>query len=205
MAEATGLIIPLGELVLDQAVETVARWNRETAGPPLSVSVNLAARQLVIPDLVPTVDAVLVRHGLDRSLLTLEITETAIMEDVTEGVAVLNHLKSLGLKLAIDDFGTGYSSMAYLQQLPIDVLKIDRSFISGMGSRPVDASIVRAIVGLADATGRAVPGRGGRDRGPAVLPGGAGVCARAGLPLGTADDARRRRGLGRHPGPVRPA
>ena len=151
MAESTGLIIPLGELVLDQAVETVARWNRETAGPPLQVSVNLAARQLVIPDLVPTVDRILVRHGLDRSHLTLEITETAIMEDVTEGVAVLNHLKSLGIKLAIDDFGTGYSSMAYLQQLPIDVLKIDRSFIAGMGSRPVDASIVRAIVGLAEA------------------------------------------------------
>ena len=151
LAESTGLIVPLGEQVLDQAVEAVARWNRGSSGPPLHVSVNLAARQLVIPDLVGLVDGVLCRHGLPPELLTLEITETAVMEDVVEGIAVLNRLKSLGLMLAIDDFGTGYSSMAYLQQLPIDVLKIDASFIAGIGSRPVDASIVRAIVGLADA------------------------------------------------------
>jgi len=104
-----------------------------------------------MPDLAAMVDDVLRRHGLDAPLLTLEITETAIMEDVVKGIAVLNHLKSLGLMLAIDDFGTGYSSMAYLQQLPIDVLKIDASFIRRMGSRPVDTSIVRAIVGLATA------------------------------------------------------
>jgi diguanylate cyclase (GGDEF)-like protein/PAS domain S-box-containing protein len=150
LAESSGLIIRLGEAVLAQATADVARWNAgQPASPPLWVSVNLSAHQLSGPYLGGVVTGILRRTGLPSSLLHLEITETVVMDDITHSLEVLHDLKRLGVHLAIDDFGTGYSSLSYLQQMPFDVLKIDRSFVRALGSAADDASIVNAIVGLA--------------------------------------------------------
>ena len=129
-------------------------WN-ETRGEaePLWVSVNLSARQLAEPTLVQSVREALATTGLAPELLDLEVTETVVMGDVRESVVRLDEIRSLGARLAIDDFGTGYSSLAYLKQLPVDTLKIDRSFVDGVVDDPDDRTIVEAVVGLGRALG----------------------------------------------------
>jgi diguanylate cyclase (GGDEF)-like protein/PAS domain S-box-containing protein len=153
-AESTGLIIPLGREVLTRAAHQMARW--QALGPeraPSSVSVNLSARQLLDPDLVALTADLLRSLSLDAGSLWFELTETAIMRDPDRALATLNALTGLGVGLAIDDFGTGYSSLTYARTLPVNALKIDRSFISGMRADARDLSIVRGVIGLARAFG----------------------------------------------------
>ncbi|MCU4187041.1 EAL domain-containing protein [Acidiferrimicrobium sp. IK] len=154
VAERSGLIVRLGAWVLERAATEVAGWNAAEPGrPPMWVAVNLSARQLGDQDLPSLVADVLQRSGLPPALLHLEITETVVMQDVNESIAVLNALKDIGVKLSIDDFGTGYSSLAYLRQLPVNVLKIDRSFVRDLGSDSGGASIVEAVLSLGKALG----------------------------------------------------
>jgi diguanylate cyclase (GGDEF)-like protein len=150
IAEETGLIVPLGEVVLGQACRQVGELNRAYPDRPhLSVSVNLSARQLETPGLTELVSSTLLSTGLDAGDLWLEITETLLMEEREASLAALNALSELGVTLVVDDFGTGYSSLLYLHRLPVDVLKIDQSFVAGMGQRRTDDAIVRSVVALA--------------------------------------------------------
>ena len=149
IAEATGLIVPIGAAVLDRACAQLAAWQHELGDrAPRQVSVNLAARQLT--RLFPAVvEGALDRHGLRPDHLVLELTETALIEAGREALDTVERLSSLGVRVAIDDFGTGYSSLAYLKRFPVDVVKIDRSFTKGLGVDAHDTEIVRAVVALA--------------------------------------------------------
>jgi diguanylate cyclase (GGDEF)-like protein/PAS domain S-box-containing protein len=154
VAEETGLIQPLGEFVLGEACHQVASWNRaHPERAPLSVAVNLSARQMSAASLSELVGAKLEESGLEPGLLCLEITESVLMEDVTASRNVLQSLKELGVRLGIDDFGTGYSSLLYLRRFPVDFLKVDRSFVSGLGENSEDGAIVAGVLGLANALG----------------------------------------------------
>ena len=150
LAEETGLIVPLGQWVLEQACRQVAAWQVDfPKTPPLIVSVNLSPRQFQNRGLLEDVKRALNQSGLAPTSLKLEITVSTIMRDVEATIATLGQLKGLGIQLAIDDFGTGYSSLAYLKRLPLDVLKIDRSFVTGIGVDREDRAIVKAIISLA--------------------------------------------------------
>jgi diguanylate cyclase (GGDEF)-like protein/PAS domain S-box-containing protein len=161
-AEETGAIVTLGGAVLMQACLQVAAWNRARPDEQaLTVSVNLSARQLNSAQLVDTVGEALERSGLNPRHLCLEVTESVIMEDVALSGAVLGQLRDLGIRTAVDDFGTGYSSLAYLLSLPVDVLKVDRSFVRVLdGVNGPAVAIVRAIAALADALGLGVLAEG---------------------------------------------
>jgi diguanylate cyclase (GGDEF)-like protein/PAS domain S-box-containing protein len=150
LAEETGLIIPLGMWVLETACRQLRAW--DTLGgfdAGLSISVNLSARQFQHPPLVDDIARVLRESRLDPGRLMLEITESIAMRDAASAARILAELKGLGVRLAIDDFGTGYSSLSYLHRFPIDVLKIDRSFVARLGGERNDAAIVEAVIALA--------------------------------------------------------
>ncbi|GAC1597554.1 MAG: hypothetical protein NVS3B21_22280 [Acidimicrobiales bacterium] len=160
VAEETGAIVPIGLWMLENACRTAATWRSLRPDRLLHVSVNLSGRQLGDDKLPAFVHRVLAETELEPALLCLEITESVLMEDAHASVAALRHLKALGVRLAVDDFGTGYSSMAYLKRFPVDELKIDRSFIDGLGQEPEDTAIVAAIMGLANALGLEVVAEG---------------------------------------------
>ena len=149
LAEETGIVVPIGHWVLETAVHQASEWMQQRPDRSVVVWVNLSARQLVQRDLVETVAATLSKHGLPAQ--RLEITESALLEDADHAIGMLSALRELGVRLAVDDFGTGYSSLAYLRQLPIDQLKIDRSFIDGLGVDDEAWAIVAAVTGLARA------------------------------------------------------
>jgi len=150
VAEETGLILPIGRWVLCEACERIQQWQREhPSDPPLAISVNLSRRQLLQSDLVEQIRRILESTGLLPGTLRLEITESAILEDPEGAVELLRDLESLDIDLCVDDFGTGYSSLSSLQEFPVSVLKIDRSFIRGMGPEGERDEIVRAVVALA--------------------------------------------------------
>ena len=150
VAEETGLILPIGRWVLSEACEKLQRWQREhPSDPPLVINVNLSRRQLLQADLLEQIRRILARTGLPAESLQLEITESAILENPEGAIEFLNHLKSLNIGLCVDDFGTGYSSLSSLQQFPVSVLKIDRTFIQSMGPEGEKDEIVRAVVSLA--------------------------------------------------------
>ena len=149
IAEETGLIVDLGRLVLRKACEQAARWHASNPLVSLHMSVNLSARQLRDRDLVADVQAALTDSGLDASQLTLEITESVLLDDGSATVETLHELKALGVRLAIDDFGTGYSSLSYLRTLPVDVLKIDKAFIDGVAEDEESIGLVQAILRMA--------------------------------------------------------
>jgi len=152
LAEETGLILPIGRWVMREACRQARVWQgRHPSDPLLEMCVNVSARQFAHPGLVSEVADVLQDTGLDPRSLVLEITESAVMEDAERNVATFLELKSLGVRLAIDDFGTGYSSLAYLHRFPVDMLKIDRSFVDGLGRESEDTAIVRTVIGLANA------------------------------------------------------
>ncbi len=159
LAEQTGLIVPIGALVLEQACRTTAAWNAHRT-TPLSVAVNLSARQLGHPSLLETIAAALADSGLPPHLLCVEVTETVVMEDARESTRLLGALRKLGIQVAIDDFGTGYSSMAYLLTLPLDLLKVDRSFVAATSEGGAGTAIVTAVVALAGSLGLGVVAEG---------------------------------------------
>lgn len=150
LAEETGLIVPIGSWVLEEACRQAERWRALRPGqPPLLTTVNLSARQLIGADLLNTVARILSATHVDPATICLEITETVLMEDVDFYTEALLGLKALGVRLGIDDFGTGYSSLTYLKRFPVSVLKIDQSFVRGLGRDHYDAAIVRAVIDLA--------------------------------------------------------
>jgi EAL domain-containing protein (putative c-di-GMP-specific phosphodiesterase class I) len=152
LAEETGLIVQLGEWVIQEACRQTRAW-LDAGLKPGVVSVNLSARQFRGEGLVRTVSRILQETGLDPASLEMELTESMVMHNIETAVATLQGLKSLGISLSVDDFGTGYSSLSYLKDLPIDVLKIDRSFVRdiGTGSEAEDGVLAAAIISLAHA------------------------------------------------------
>ena len=149
VAEETGLILPLGRWVLEHACAQAASWNK-ISPRPITMSVNVSGRQLQQPAFAADVAAVLASTGLAPELLTLELTESVLMQDAEAATAMLVDLKSLGVRLAIDDFGTGYSSLNYLRRFPIDELKIDRSFVAGLDDGPTQSAVVLSILRLSE-------------------------------------------------------
>jgi diguanylate cyclase (GGDEF)-like protein len=161
LAEETGLIVPLGRWVLEMACTQAEHWNRgrpEDAAP-LFVSVNLSARQFTKGDLVEDVGVTLARTALEADALELEITESVLMDQSEAGIRALRDLRGLGVRLVLDDFGTGYSSLSYLKHLPLDTIKIDRSFVAGIDG-VADRSIVDAVIALAHGLGIGVVAEG---------------------------------------------
>ncbi|MCO8270619.1 EAL domain-containing protein [Actinoplanes sp. TRM 88003] len=151
-AEANGLIVPLGRWVLREACAQLARWRAESpAAATLKINVNLSARQFQYAGLVDDVAGALHDAGLDAAALTLEITESMLMEDIETAKRTLHALRGLGVRLAIDDFGTGYSSLSYLKQLPVDVIKIDKTFVDDVDTDADDVALVDAVAGLGQA------------------------------------------------------
>ncbi|MBF0311286.1 MAG: EAL domain-containing protein [Magnetococcales bacterium] len=148
VAEETGLIVPMGDWVLRTACEQLASW-KALGIPPIRIGVNLSAIQFKRQDLAKKVEDLVRETGIDPQLLDLEITESAIMDDVERAIDILNRISALGIKLSIDDFGTGYSSLSQLRLFPFKTLKIDRSFVLNIGKNPGDAAIVSAIVAMA--------------------------------------------------------
>ncbi|MDE2210525.1 MAG: EAL domain-containing protein [Betaproteobacteria bacterium] len=151
-AEEQGLIVPLGEGVLRVACEQAKAW-QDAGIPPIRVAVNVSAHQFKAHDLVASIARILKETGLESRYLELELTESAIMENAEEGVAMLATLKELGVTLSIDDFGTGYSSMSYIKRFAIDCLKLDRSFVRGVPGNEDDVAIVLAILQLGHSLG----------------------------------------------------
>ncbi len=148
IAEETGLIVPMGEWVLRTACQQAVTWQQE-GHPPLRIAVNVSARQFRQKNLGMRIEGILAETGLDPSLLELELTESAVMENPEEAILMLRQLKKMGITLSIDDFGTGYSSLSHLKHFPIDRLKIDRSFVKHVTRDHNDATIAEAIIALA--------------------------------------------------------
>lgn len=162
LAEETGIIVDIGRWVIEEACRQAALWriHRTPDQEPVRIWVNLSARQLGDPDLVPFVERTVAAAGISTDEICLEITESALMGDATAATEQLDELRRIGISLGIDDFGTGWSQFAYLQRLPLDVLKIDRSFVSGLASDHAAATIVAAIIDLAHALGLIVIAEG---------------------------------------------
>jgi diguanylate cyclase (GGDEF)-like protein len=162
VAERSGLVGLLTTRVLDLSLAAVAGWRRQ--GVDLSIAVNLSTRSLHDADLVDEVRRLLRRHDVPASRLTLEVTEGSVMADPARAIALLHQLRALGVRLSVDDFGTGYSSLSYLKRLPVNEVKIDRSFVGGLASQGEDVAIVRAIVDLGRHLGLDVVAEGVEDQ-----------------------------------------
>jgi EAL domain-containing protein (putative c-di-GMP-specific phosphodiesterase class I) len=160
VAESTGLIVPLGRWVLAEACRQAVAWNR-----PLKMAVNVSVRQFDDSDLAATVAEVLAETGMPAGRLCLEMTESVLLTDTDDNLARIVRLKALGVMLAMDDFGTGYSSLAYLRRFPMDVLKIDRSFVDRLGGASEDEVLVRTIVRLGQRFGMETVAEGIEDAG----------------------------------------
>ncbi len=159
LAEEMGLIVPIGDWVLMAACREAAGWQALGKGP-IEVAINVSARQVNHGDLDGTLGRALAESGLDPRLVILEITEGLLLSNGREVMDKLVRLRALGVRLAVDDFGTGYSSLTYLKHFPVDVLKIDRSFVGGALDRPEDARLVEAIIALGHSFGLQVVGEG---------------------------------------------
>lgn len=160
LAEETGLILPLGQWALETACAQLGRWADDPALAALELSVNVCSLQLAAPDFVAQVLALVRHHRFKPARLKLELTESVLLQDVDDAIAKMRELKAFGVGFSLDDFGTGYSSLAYLKRLPLDQLKIDRSFVHDMVSKPRDASIVRTIAELGHNLGLRVVAEG---------------------------------------------
>ncbi|MEA3641413.1 MAG: EAL domain-containing protein [Lamprobacter sp.] len=160
LAEETGLILPLGEWVLQAACLQLVAWAEDRGSRQRSLAINISARQFRDPNFVEMVRTAVLRYGIEPSLLELELTESLLLEDLDETITKMAALRALGLRFALDDFGTGYSSLAYLKRLPLDTLKIDRSFVDDVTRDANAAAIVRAILALAPKLGLSVIAEG---------------------------------------------
>jgi len=158
IAEDTGLIVPIGRWVMDQAVAQNKAW-QQSGVPVVKLAVNLSAQQFRLP-LVEEISAILARHGLSHKYLELEITESMVMSNVERVIGMLDELAVLGVPMALDDFGTGYSSLSYLKRFPIDKLKVDQSFVRGIPHDADDVAITRAIIALGKSLGLRVIAEG---------------------------------------------
>jgi diguanylate cyclase (GGDEF)-like protein len=151
LAEASGLIVPIGRWVLEQVCRDAKRWSNVLAGGlPLSIAVNVSSRQFE-PGLAEIFGTIMAEAGIDPTILCVEVTESMVMHDAELAIGTLRKLKSLGMQISIDDFGTGFSSLAYLKRFPLDELKIDKSFVDGIGIDPDSTAIVAAVMGMAHA------------------------------------------------------
>jgi diguanylate cyclase (GGDEF)-like protein len=153
LAEDTNLIVPIGLWVLQSACDQLAAWQRDASTRGLSLAVNVSAKQFRQPDFVAQVQRILVESGAKPSQLKLELTESTVLENVEDTITKMRELKLLGASFSMDDFGTGYSSLQYLKRLPLDQIKIDRSFVRDITSDPNDAAIVQTIVAMTQALG----------------------------------------------------
>jgi EAL domain-containing protein (putative c-di-GMP-specific phosphodiesterase class I) len=161
LAEETGLIVPLGNWVLRHACQTAAVWQQaHPSGQALTLRVNVSARQLAQESLRETVAEIIEETGIDAAGLCLEVTESVLIEDPESSIRILTELKQLGIKIAIDDFGTGYSSLKYLRRLPVDCVKVDRSFVRGVPDNEQDVAIVNAVIELGHALKLSVTAEG---------------------------------------------
>jgi EAL domain-containing protein (putative c-di-GMP-specific phosphodiesterase class I) len=160
VAEQSGLIVKLGAWVLERSCRDWSGWLREHPGVPLDLAVNVSGRQLMSPDFTATIASVLSRTGMDPLALVLEITENVFIEESDRTTTVLGKLKDLGIRVALDDFGTGYSSLSYLRHLPIDIVKIDKSFVADIGGDGTASAIVAAVSNLAHVLGLTVTAEG---------------------------------------------
>lgn len=159
LLEDTGLIVPVGEWVIGEACRQVRAWH-DAGREPVAIAINISARQFAAPNLGAIIKHLLDEHQADPRYIELELTESLLMVNTEEAVRTLEYLKSLGLRLSIDDFGTGYSSLSYLKRFPIDALKIDRSFIDQITTDVDDATITRAVIGMAHNLGLKVVAEG---------------------------------------------
>ncbi len=148
-AEETGLIVPLGQMVLIEACRRAVNW--QTGLVPVRMAVNVSAVQFERPDFVESVLAIVRDSGLNPHLLELELTESTLVQDRDDGAKKMEELRAFGIRIAIDDFGTGYSSLSYLQNMPVDTLKVDRAFTARLGTSATAVTMVRAIIAMARA------------------------------------------------------
>jgi diguanylate cyclase (GGDEF)-like protein/PAS domain S-box-containing protein len=153
LAEETGLIVPIGLWVLQTACEQVKAWSENPATSGLQVAVNVSARQFRQPDFIEQVQQAIRASGIDPANLKIELTESLVLDSVSDSITKMHALKAIGISLSMDDFGTGYSSLSYLKQLPLDQLKIDQSFVRDLVTDPNDAAIVQAIITMGHAFG----------------------------------------------------
>jgi EAL domain-containing protein (putative c-di-GMP-specific phosphodiesterase class I) len=161
LAEETGLMIDFGARILRDSLAQLAQWRLAGyAFADCSLSVNVGTRQLVDPGFFDTVGEALAETGVEAESLWLEITETALLADVKAATVALRELRSLGLHLSVDDFGTGYSSLTYLKRFPVESIKVDKSFVSGLGLNSEDSTIVEAVVRLGQSLGLTVVAEG---------------------------------------------
>jgi EAL domain-containing protein (putative c-di-GMP-specific phosphodiesterase class I) len=160
LAEQSGLIYPIGDWVLQRACEQLQAWQGDPVRGQLTLAVNVSARQFKDPDFVASVVRVLAATGANPHRLRLELTESMLHSDLDETIARMTALRELGVRFSLDDFGTGYSSLSYLKRLPLDQLKIDRSFVKDLPDEAHDAAIARTILALADTMGMAVVAEG---------------------------------------------
>jgi diguanylate cyclase (GGDEF)-like protein/PAS domain S-box-containing protein len=158
LAEETGLIVQLGDLVLREVCRQAAAW--KVTGSPLKIAVNLSPRQLSERDVAQKIEEIIKTSGIDRTSLEIELTETALVANADTAVAVLHDLRAMGLQISVDDFGTGYSSLSYLERLPLDILKIDRSFLADVHRDGKAWAVVRAVIELGHALGLKVVAEG---------------------------------------------